>query len=174
MSILFPKAHAHSLPVRTSAPRYDCEAFTRVESILVVQHHGCYGQDSRPTIYHERPYQTLRCAENGGRQREEPRSTPWSASFHKLVWISPDLYSVLLLRSVETLLIKLGTRFHFHRKDRSYVSVMASLATSLVFDMELNKANPEPAATPCGKPPHKAKIVAERRAVLACFLVTSQ
>ena len=55
---------------------------------------------------------------------------------------------------------------------------MASLATSLVYDMELNKANTESAATPCGKhrpePPLKAKVMAERRAVLACFLVTSQ
>ena len=51
---------------------------------------------------------------------------------------------------------------------------MTSLAKSLVYDMELNKAEPEPVATPCSKPPHKAKIMAERRAVLACFLVTSQ
>ncbi|KAL8787768.1 MAG: hypothetical protein Q9195_007637 [Heterodermia aff. obscurata] len=64
--------------------------------------------------------------------------------------------------------------FHFHRKDKSYVTVMASLAKSLVYDMELNKANPEPAATPCRKPPHKVKTMAERRAVLACFIVTSQ
>ena len=68
MSILFPKAHAHSFPIRVSGPRHDCEAITRVESILVVQHHGYYYQDPRPAIDHERPYQTLRCAENGGTQ----------------------------------------------------------------------------------------------------------
>ena len=50
---------------------------------------------------------------------------------------------------------------------------MASLATSLVYDMGLNKANTVP-ATPCGPEPQKTKVMAEQRAVLACFLVTSQ
>ena len=52
---------------------------------------------------------------------------------------------------------------------------MASLAMSLVYDLGLNKANAEPAATPCGpEAPRKVKVMAERRAVLACFLITSQ
>ncbi|KAL2265989.1 hypothetical protein VTJ83DRAFT_5341 [Remersonia thermophila] len=68
---------------------------------------------------------------------------------------------------------------HYHIKgDKSILSVMASLAKSLVFDLGLNKVPSEPYISACLKtpfhPPAREKTQEERRAVLACFLLTSQ
>ncbi|KAL1838213.1 hypothetical protein VTJ49DRAFT_2940 [Mycothermus thermophilus] len=68
---------------------------------------------------------------------------------------------------------------HYHIKgDKPVLSVMASLAKSLVFDLGLNKVPSEPYISACLKtpfhPPAREKTQEERRAVLACFLLTSQ
>ncbi|KAK4155624.1 hypothetical protein C8A00DRAFT_41809 [Chaetomidium leptoderma] len=68
---------------------------------------------------------------------------------------------------------------HYHiQKDKPMLSVVASLAKSLVFDLGLNKIPSEPYFSACLKvpyhPPPKEKTLEERRAVLACFLLTSQ
>jgi hypothetical protein len=58
------------------------------------------------------------------------------------------------------------------------LSMLASLAKSLVFDLGLNKVPAEPYLSACLRkaihPPPKEKTHVERRAVLACFLLTSQ
>lgn len=58
------------------------------------------------------------------------------------------------------------------------LSVMGSLAKSIVFDLGLNKIPNEPYISYCLKtpfqPPPREKNQDERRAVLACFLLTSQ
>ncbi|KAK4165643.1 hypothetical protein QBC43DRAFT_315583 [Cladorrhinum sp. PSN259] len=76
------------------------------------------------------------------------------------------------------LLVILGWTHHYVRKQRPLLCVMASLAKSLVFDLGLNKIPSEPYIAYCLKspvfPPPREKTQDERRAVLACFLVTSQ
>ncbi|KAK3942682.1 hypothetical protein QBC46DRAFT_255934 [Diplogelasinospora grovesii] len=73
---------------------------------------------------------------------------------------------------------------HYHRKDKPYLSVMASLIQSLVYDLGLNKAPAEPngmlpfwknyeAKKPLAAA-IKERTLEERRAVLACFYTTSQ
>ncbi|KAL2126720.1 hypothetical protein VTI74DRAFT_348 [Chaetomium olivicolor] len=58
------------------------------------------------------------------------------------------------------------------------LSVLASLAKSLVFDLGLNKIPTESYISACLKtsfhPPPREKTLVEKRAVLACFLLTSQ
>lgn len=58
------------------------------------------------------------------------------------------------------------------------LTVLASLAKSLVFDMGLNKIAVEPYISACLKTPihpnPREKTLEERRAVLACFYFTSQ
>ncbi|KAK3991501.1 hypothetical protein QBC44DRAFT_341065 [Cladorrhinum sp. PSN332] len=76
------------------------------------------------------------------------------------------------------LLVILGWSHHYVRKERPILCVMASLAKSLVYDLGLNKIPCEPYIAYCLKtpfnPPPREKTQDERRAVLACFLVTSQ
>jgi hypothetical protein len=72
-----------------------------------------------------------------------------------------------------------SSRTHFHlKKEKPILSLLASLAKSLVFDLGLNKIPSEPYISFCVKTPFlptpKAKTHEERRAVLACFLLTSQ
>ncbi|KAK1754221.1 hypothetical protein QBC47DRAFT_346879 [Echria macrotheca] len=67
----------------------------------------------------------------------------------------------------------------YYRKDKPYFSLLASLAKSLVFDFCLNKPPKPPHAAIClrdklGPLPPKQKTTEERRAVLACFFITSQ
>ncbi|KAK4099452.1 hypothetical protein N658DRAFT_164545 [Parathielavia hyrcaniae] len=76
------------------------------------------------------------------------------------------------------LIVILGwTQFHMKR-DKPMLSMLASLTMSLVFDLGLNKVPAEPYISACLRtpvhPPVKEKTHAERRAVLACFLLTSQ
>lgn len=58
------------------------------------------------------------------------------------------------------------------------LTVLASLAKSLVFDLGLNKVPAEPYIAACLKtqnyPAPREKTLEERRAVLACFYITSQ
>ncbi|KAH6617733.1 hypothetical protein B0J18DRAFT_371625 [Chaetomium sp. MPI-SDFR-AT-0129] len=71
---------------------------------------------------------------------------------------------------------------HCHlKKDKPILTVLASLAKSLVFDLCLNKPFIEPSFAACLKAlkqpylvPIREKTLQERRAVLACFLLTSQ
>ncbi|KAK4225743.1 hypothetical protein QBC38DRAFT_253086 [Podospora fimiseda] len=76
------------------------------------------------------------------------------------------------------LLVILGWSHHYVRKERPILCVMASLAKSLVFDLGLNKIPCEPYIAYCLRTPFnpapREKTQDERRAVLACFLVTSQ
>jgi hypothetical protein len=80
------------------------------------------------------------------------------------------------------------THYHF-KKDKPLLSVLASLAKSLIYDLGLNKVPTEPYITACFKSvaPHSRELKAldcqrpprektndERRAVLACFYLTSQ
>ncbi len=64
------------------------------------------------------------------------------------------------------------------RRDRPILSLLASLAKSLVFDLGLNKISSESYISACLKtpihPPSREKTLEERRAVLTCFLLTSQ
>jgi hypothetical protein len=64
------------------------------------------------------------------------------------------------------------------KRDKPILSLLASLAKSLVFDLSLNKVPSEPHIAACLKTsylPHpREKTLEERRAVLACFLLTSQ
>ncbi|KAK4234733.1 hypothetical protein C8A03DRAFT_18416 [Achaetomium macrosporum] len=63
-------------------------------------------------------------------------------------------------------------------RDKPILSLVASLANSLVFDLGLNKIPGEPYIAACLKisylPAPKEKTLEEMRAVLACFLLTSQ
>jgi len=69
---------------------------------------------------------------------------------------------------------------HNYRKEKPCFSVLASLAKSLVYDFGLNKPPKDAHVPVCplgkiGPPPLlKEKTIAERRAVLSCFLLTSQ
>ncbi|KAK0616755.1 hypothetical protein B0T14DRAFT_568333 [Immersiella caudata] len=68
---------------------------------------------------------------------------------------------------------------HYHRKEKPYFSVLVSLVKSLVFDFCLNKPPREAALSICLRNkteplPSKEKTMDERRAVLACFYITSQ
>lgn len=70
-------------------------------------------------------------------------------------------------------------RTHYHiKREKPILSVLASLAKSLVFDLGLNKIPSEPYIAACLKtsfhPTPREKTLEERRAVLACFYVTSQ
>lgn len=67
------------------------------------------------------------------------------------------------------------------KKDKPILTVLASLAKALVFDLCLNKPFIEPSFAVCLKAlkqpylvPTREKTLQERRAVLACFLLTSQ
>ncbi|KAK0644202.1 hypothetical protein B0T16DRAFT_417319 [Cercophora newfieldiana] len=67
----------------------------------------------------------------------------------------------------------------YHRKDRPYFSVLASLVKSLVYDYCLNKPPRAAVTAVCLREkaenlPPKEKSMDERRAVLACFFITSQ
>jgi hypothetical protein len=70
-------------------------------------------------------------------------------------------------------------RTHYYiKREKPVLSMLGSLAKSLVFDLGLNKVAPEPYIAACLRipihPPPKEKTHVERRAVLACFLLTSQ
>ena len=86
-----------------------------------------------------------------------------------LAWSLPSLAGVLFTPN----------RTHYHiKKEKPMLSAMASLAKSLVFDLGLNKIPSEPYISACLKrsfhPPPREKTLEERRAVLACFYLTSQ
>ncbi|KAL2147549.1 hypothetical protein VTI28DRAFT_8804 [Corynascus sepedonium] len=75
------------------------------------------------------------------------------------------------------LLALLGWAHYHFKKDKPILCVFASLAKSLIFDMGLHKIPGEPHISACVKnysanPP--PKTLEERRAVLACFHLTSQ
>ncbi|KAH6842671.1 hypothetical protein B0I37DRAFT_314639 [Chaetomium sp. MPI-CAGE-AT-0009] len=76
------------------------------------------------------------------------------------------------------LIVIIGWAHYYLKKDKPILSLMASLAQSLVFDLSLNKPPSESYISSCLRtplhPPAKEKTLEERRAVLACFLVTSQ
>ncbi|KAK3349577.1 hypothetical protein B0T25DRAFT_246174 [Lasiosphaeria hispida] len=81
--------------------------------------------------------------------------------------------SLDLLFGIMTLL----TWSQYYKKDKSYLSVMTCLAQSLVFDLGLDKGPFDISPYLCFKcdsPVPKEKTLEERRAVLACFLITSQ
>ncbi|KAK0707662.1 hypothetical protein B0H67DRAFT_685933 [Lasiosphaeris hirsuta] len=81
--------------------------------------------------------------------------------------------SIDLLFGILTLL----TWSQYYKKDKSYLSVMTCLAQSLVFDLGLDKGPSDISPYLCFKcdaPTPKEKTLEERRAVLACFLITSQ
>lgn len=70
-------------------------------------------------------------------------------------------------------------RTHYYlKRDKPILTVLASLAKSLVFDLCLNKVPSEPYISALLKtpfhPPARDPTLEERRAVLACFLLTSQ
>jgi hypothetical protein len=70
-------------------------------------------------------------------------------------------------------------RTHYHlKREKPILSLLASMAKSLVFDLGLNKVPGESHLAACLKtpylPPPKELTLEERRAVLACFLLTSQ
>ncbi|KAK4449642.1 hypothetical protein QBC34DRAFT_448702 [Podospora aff. communis PSN243] len=76
-------------------------------------------------------------------------------------------------------LITLMAWTQYHRKEKPYFSVLVSLVKSLVYDFCLNKPPREAALSIClrnkAEPlPPKEKTMDERRAVLACFYITSQ
>ncbi|KAK4126938.1 hypothetical protein N657DRAFT_630866 [Parathielavia appendiculata] len=76
------------------------------------------------------------------------------------------------------LIVIMGWTHFYMKRDKPMLSMLASLAKSLVFDLGLNKVPAEPYIAACLRtplhPPAKEKTHAERRAVLACFLLTSQ
>ncbi|KAK4187418.1 hypothetical protein QBC35DRAFT_233924 [Podospora australis] len=76
------------------------------------------------------------------------------------------------------LLVVMGWTHYHLKRDKPILSLLASLAKSLIFDMGLNKIPSEPYISACLKtafhPPPREKTIEERRAVLACFLLTSQ
>ncbi|KAK3903975.1 transcriptional regulator WAR1 [Staphylotrichum tortipilum] len=69
---------------------------------------------------------------------------------------------------------------HYHlKREKPILSLFACLAQSLVFDLGLNKIPTESHLSACLKLPYlhhpvREKTLEERRAVLACFLLTSQ
>jgi len=71
-------------------------------------------------------------------------------------------------------------RTHYHlKREKPILSLFSCLAQSLVFDLGLNKIPSESHLSACLKlpflhPPVREKTLEERRAVLACFLLTSQ
>lgn len=70
-------------------------------------------------------------------------------------------------------------RSHYHTKDRPYLSVFSQLATSLIYDLALNRAVGDPTCFSCFKPwgfnlKAKERTMEERRTVLACFYIMSQ
>lgn len=72
-------------------------------------------------------------------------------------------------------------RSHYHRKDKPYASVFSQLAISLIFDLSLHKPPGENSMMACFKSPQpnapmpgKERTMEDRRAILACFHVTSQ
>ncbi|KAK0671921.1 hypothetical protein QBC41DRAFT_353834 [Cercophora samala] len=76
------------------------------------------------------------------------------------------------------LLVIMGWTHYHIKREKPILSLLASLAKSLVFDLGLNKVPSEPYISACLKtafhPPPREKTMEERRAVLACFLLTSQ
>lgn len=76
-------------------------------------------------------------------------------------------------------LMVLMTWTHYHRKEKPYFSVLASLVKSLVYDFCLNKPSRPPGMAICVRSreeplPPREKTMDEKRAVLACFYITSQ
>jgi hypothetical protein len=73
---------------------------------------------------------------------------------------------------------------HFYRKEKPFLSIISSLALSLVYELELNKVPAESSMLVCfkswdpgyWKPMGKGKerTTLERRTVLAAFFLTSQ
>lgn len=90
--------------------------------------------------------------------------------------VSSDLDKPLAL-SLSSDLQSLRTHYHL-RKEKPILSLLASIAKSLVFDLGLNKIPSEPYISVCFKTPFlplpKEISQEERRAVLATFLLTSQ
>ncbi|KXX73648.1 Transcriptional regulator WAR1 [Madurella mycetomatis] len=76
------------------------------------------------------------------------------------------------------LLVIMGWTHYHLKKEKPILSVLASLAKSLVYDLGLNKVPGEPDIAACLKtsfhPPPREKTIEEKRAVLACFYLTSQ
>ncbi|KAL2261813.1 hypothetical protein VTK26DRAFT_3256 [Humicola hyalothermophila] len=76
------------------------------------------------------------------------------------------------------LLVLLGWTHYHIKREKPILSVLASLAKALVFDLGLNKIPSESYISACfGRsfhPTPREKTLEERRAVLACFYVTSQ
>ncbi|KAL2022475.1 hypothetical protein VTK56DRAFT_5304 [Thermocarpiscus australiensis] len=76
------------------------------------------------------------------------------------------------------LLVILGWTHYYIRKESRMLTLLASLAKSLVFDLGLNKNVREPCIAAYIKascaPAPKETTLEERRAVLACFVLTSQ
>ncbi|GAB1316133.1 Transcriptional regulator WAR1 [Madurella fahalii] len=76
------------------------------------------------------------------------------------------------------LLVMMGWTHYHLKKEKPILSVLASLAKSLVYDLGLNKVPGEPDIAACLKtsfhPPPREKTIEEKRAVLTCFYLTSQ
>ncbi len=79
------------------------------------------------------------------------------------------------------LLVYIGWSHH-HKKDKPYLVTVVSLLTSLVYDLNLNKQHLETTPMLCFRafpndpwkiPALKTKTLEERRAILACFYISS-
>jgi hypothetical protein len=93
----------------------------------------------------------------------------WAGQYLKLVSliITPKSNTLTQLRS------------HYHKKDRPYLSVFSQLATSLIYDLALNRAVGDPTCFSGFKPwgfnsKAKERTMEDRRTVLACFYIMSQ